>query len=207
MSKADEFLMGGGVPSAKFPDIGTTVTGVITHIAEPQQQRDFASGAPKTWDDGSPMMQLPVHLLTEQRDPDIADDEGLRAIYIKGGLVKAVRDAVRQAGGKGLEVGGTLTVTYARDGVAKQRGFNPPKEYDVTYASPGAAASGDFLGVNGQQTATAQPAPAAPPASDPVTTARSLLAVGTPAEQVAQLTGLDMAVIAALSNLPAPIAS
>jgi hypothetical protein len=199
MSKADEFLMGGGVPSAKFPDIGSSVTGVITHIAEPQQQRDFASGTPKTWDDGSPMMQLPVHLLTEQRDPEIADDEGLRAVYIKGGLIKSVREAVRAAGAKGLEVGGTLTVTYARDGVAKQRGFNPPKEYDVSYASPGAAASGDFLGVNGQQTT---PATASPAASDPVTTARSLLAVGTPAEQIAQITGLDPAVVAALQNLP-----
>lgn len=155
---ADDFFAG-GTPSAKFDTIGVTVAGTITRVGEPMQQRDFTSGAPKVWDDGRPMMQLPVDVQTDLRDPEIAHDDGTRAIYIKGELQKAIRTAVRQAGATGLRVGGSLSVTYTGDGTAKQRGMNAPKLYSAVYTAPAAQAADSFLG--GQP--AAQPNPVAVP--------------------------------------------
>lgn len=131
---ADEFLMGaGGAPTAKFPTPGASITGRITERPKVEQQRDIKDGSLKFWSDGNKMMQLVVTIQTDQRDPEIEDDDGKRRIFVKGVMKNAVADAVRAVGGKGLEVGGTLTVTYTHDGVAKQRGFDPPKQYAAQY--------------------------------------------------------------------------
>lgn len=135
MPSADDFLMGGGgAPTAKFPTPGTAVGGRITEKPTVEQQRDISTGDKKFWSDGNPMMQLVVTVQTEERDPQIEEDDGRRRLFIKGQMKNAVADAVRAAGGRGLEVGGILTVTYSHDGTASQRGFNPPKQYAATYA-------------------------------------------------------------------------
>lgn len=169
---ADQFLMGGGIKSAKFETVGTTVGGPIAEKPEVQQQRDFSSGEPKFWNDGKPMLQLRVLLRTSQRDPDDPEDDGLRAIYVKGLLQKVVQQAVRAAGTNGLEVDGVLTVTYTGDGERKGN-LNPPKLYSATYTSP------DPL----SQAAEPSPAPSAPP----------------PAAGAAIPEGIDPAVWAALT--------
>src|SRR4051794_6202440 len=93
---ADQFLMGGGVASAKFERIGDFVVGTVAEEPEVRQQTDLTTGTLKVWDDGRPMLQLVVTLQTEQRDG--ADDDGLRRVYVKGkSLTDAVRDAVRKA--------------------------------------------------------------------------------------------------------------
>jgi len=132
---ANSFLMQTGVPSAKFPTVGTTVTGTIVREPELQQQTDFDTGEPLTWPDGRPRMQVRVILQTDERDPQIPGDNGERAIYIKGNLQKAVAQAVRAAGANRLEVGGKLSVTYSSDGVAQGR-KNPPKLYSAKYEPP-----------------------------------------------------------------------
>ena len=136
---ADDFLLGGSLPSAKFASIGITVTGRITERPTVEQQRDFTTGDAKYWEDGKPQLQLVVTISTTLRDPEINDDDGTRRVYIKGQLKNAVAQAVRAAGAKGLEIGGVLSVTYARDGVAKNPRFNAPKEYTAHY-TPAAAA-------------------------------------------------------------------
>lgn len=153
---ANEFLMGGGIPAAQFPDeaYGTTVGGVITTQPEMVQQTDLDDGTLKFWNDGKPMMQCIVIVQTEIRDPQITDDEGLRKFYIKANSLKAVREAVRRSGSKGLEVGGTLALTYTADGERKSRTKNPPKLYSATYQPPAAAAANAFL--NGSQQPPAQ---------------------------------------------------
>jgi hypothetical protein len=155
---AENFLMGGGATSAKFEAPGDTTSGTITEAPEVRQQTDIQSGEPVFWPSGDPKMQLIVTLQTTLRDD--ADDDGKRRIYVKGkSLTEAVREAVKKTGARGLETGGTLTVTYTGDGQATQRGFNPPKLYTATYARPDTTAqSGEFLGV---QATPAQPAPAA----------------------------------------------
>lgn len=131
---ADDFLMGGGgAPTAKFPTPGAILTGRITEKPTVEQQRDIQTGEKKFWPDGNPMMQLVVTVQTDERDPSIEDDDGRRRLFVKGVMKNAIADAVRAAGARGLEVGGTLTVTYTHDGIAKQRGFSPPKQYSAQY--------------------------------------------------------------------------
>lgn len=136
MPSADQFLMSGGGHSAKFPTIGTTVTGVISTPPEVQQQRDPKDGKPKFWDDGKPMLQLKVALSTFERDPADPDDDGTRNLYVKGQMQQAIKDAVKAAGAGRLDVGGTLTVTYIADGEKKNVTFNAPKVYAAVYAPP-----------------------------------------------------------------------
>jgi hypothetical protein len=169
---ANDFLMGGGVKSASFPTVGTTVTGPIVRKPEVRQQTDLTTGEPKTFSNGDPMLQLVVQIGTDQRDPADPADDGVRGLYIKGAMLAAVRAAVRAAGAKGLEVGGILTVTYTSDGTVAKRGFNPPKLYSATYQPPTSSAAADaFLGaaapttpapVSPAPTIPQQPAPAAP---------------------------------------------
>lgn len=174
---ANDFLMGGGTAAAKFETIGTTLSGQITQPPRVEQQKDLNTGEPKFWNDGQPMQQLLVTIQTTLRDPAIDQDNGERTFYIKAKMLAAVREAVRRSGAKGLEVGGTLSITYTGDGEATKRGFNPPKLYSASYTAPSAAAANDFLA--GQQAAPAVPqqqpyvapaqqaAPAAPAAWTP----------------------------------------
>jgi len=149
----DEFLLSAGIRSASFQAIGDAVVGFITRQPDVQQQRDFNTGQPKFWSDGNPMMQLRVVLMTEQRDPEDPEDSGERAVYIRGNMQKAVAQAVRQAGAKGLEAGGKLLIKYSGDGEATQRGFNPPKLYQARYRPPAAEATPVPEPANGQQPA------------------------------------------------------
>lgn len=128
----DEFLMGGGVTSFKFETVGQVAKGPITELAM-QQQRDFKTGLPKFWDaDGRPMMQLRVVIQTEERNDD---DDGLRALYLKGESQKAVREAVKTAGAKTIEVGGILALAFT--GLGEKKGnLDPPKLYKAQYKAP-----------------------------------------------------------------------
>lgn len=133
------FLLGGGGKSAKFETVGDTVTGVICAPPELRQQTDIKTGAPKTWDNGDPIMQLVVKLQTDQREDD--EDDGVRNLYVSGGfkrasLQKAVADALRTAKAKGLELGGTLAIRYTGEEPASVKGFNPAKLYAAKYTPP-----------------------------------------------------------------------
>jgi hypothetical protein len=173
---ANELLMGGGRAAAKFPTIGTTITGRIAQTPQARQQTDIETGEPLTFANGDPRMQIVVTLATAERDPTDADDDGERALYIKGNMLTAIRDAVRKTGAKGLEVGGTLTITYTADGEKKNRAFNAPKLYAAVYVPPSAAAANEVL-MGAPAPAVASPAaptpaPAAPVGVDPAVWAR-----------------------------------
>ncbi|MDM2104790.1 Uncharacterised protein [Mycobacteroides abscessus subsp. bolletii] len=134
------FLSGGGAPSAKFKTHGDTVGGVIVEEPTQQQQRDLESGDLETWPDGNPKMQLVVTVQTDLRDPAVEDDDGKRRIFVKGGLRKAVQEAVIAAGSRGLDVGGELHVTYTGDG--ERKGYlTAPKLYSARYVKPSESAA------------------------------------------------------------------
>lgn len=160
---ANDLLMGSGSKSAAFPTIGTSVSGRIVREPKAQQQTDPKDGSFKTFANGDPMMQLVVQIQTDERDATDADDDGIRALYVKGKMLAAVRDAVKAAGAKGLEVGGELTVTYVADGEKTNKAFNAPKLYTATYRPPAGEAANSLLMGN----APASPAPAAQAAPSP----------------------------------------
>lgn len=141
-------MSGGGTTSAKFEAIGDKVSGEILSV-ETKQQTDL-DGNPKTWDNGDPMWQVVVVLQTDERNDD--EDDGRRAVYLKGSskyasTAKAAADAVKEAGAKSLEVGGTFGLAYIGDGEPTKRGFSAPKLYQAAYKPPVAGVDlGDLLG-------------------------------------------------------------
>jgi len=138
----NEFLLASGVPSFKFDQIGATAKGPIESL-DMMQQKDFTTGALLAWEDGRPKMQLRIVLATDQRDPTIADDDGQRAIYVKGQMQQAVRDAIKIGGAAKIEVGGTLAVRYDSDGEPPKKGLNAPKQYRAKYEPPTPATAVD----------------------------------------------------------------
>jgi hypothetical protein len=131
---ANDLIMGGGSPSVKFLEIGTKVVGEVVDTAT-GQQRDFKTGELKFWKDGNPMMQAIITLQTDQRDPEIPDDDGKRRLFVSSRRMReAIRDAVQAAGAKFIEVGGKLAVQFTErpdDGTE-----NPPKFYAAQYKRP-----------------------------------------------------------------------
>lgn len=128
------FLSAGGAPAAKFPTPGTTYKGII-ESAIVSQQTDL-DGNPKTWKDGNPSMQLVVTIATDERDPAIDDDDGMRRLFVKGQMLAAVKEALKKAGCKSIDAGGTLAVQYKEDGPVTKAGFNAPKLYVAQYKAP-----------------------------------------------------------------------
>lgn len=162
------FLMGGGAAAVSFPTIGTTVSGRIVATPEVRQQTNPQDNSPKFFKNGDPMMQLVVRVATDERNLQDLTDDGTRAFYIKANMLNAVREAVRKAGAKGLEVGGTLSVTYVADGEKTNPAFNAPKLYTAVYQPPTGQAANDLLmgNNNGQSNPPAaqiQPAPVGEP--------------------------------------------
>lgn len=135
---SDSFLMGAGGRSATFKNVNDQVDGVVMSY-EMRQQTDPKTREVKTWNDGAPMMQLVVTLLTEEHTDD--DDDGLRRLYIKGQMQMAVADAVRKAGARGIREGGRLFVRYTGDGQAARPGLSAPKHYFAKYQAPVQAVS------------------------------------------------------------------
>jgi hypothetical protein len=192
MSTIVEALLAGGPPALKFDTLGVVHSGRITAV-EARQQTDYDNGTPMVYADGNPMMQIIVDLDTDQRDPSIPDDDGSRRAYIKGQMLSAARSAVKQAGARSLLPGGTLTVAWIGEGVAKNARFNKPKIYQVTYVAPSGVeqvlAAPAAVAPQVQAAAppvVAQAAPAAP-RMDAVKIAQ-LKAMGYSDEQISKLT-------------------
>lgn len=184
MSTGDDFFAG-GLPSAKFDVQNKIVGGRVVRVGEKQQQRDM-QGNPKFWDGetkSDPMWQLPIDVQTDERDPEVVGDTGLRTIYVKqsGDMKRAIGEAVRRAGVQGApKVGGVLEVAWTGVEPARTRGFNDKKLYSARYTAPTAAdpffaggqqanEPGPMQQVENRQRAQSNSAPAADPfASAPV---------------------------------------
>ena len=141
------FFNGGSAKYQSFKQIGASVTGTITEEPVLRQQTDFASGALLCWPDGNPKQVLVVVLQTTEQDGP--NDDGRRSIWAAnpGGLRTALGKAVHAAGAKQLDVGGTLTITYVKDGDRPANtGYNPPKVYEAVYVPPAATAPRSWQG-------------------------------------------------------------
>ena len=130
-----QMLTAGGAAACKFVAVGDTHKGKII-AAEKRQQTDYATGTPKTWDNGEPMWEIVITL-----DTGIEDENGEthRRLFVRGAMLKAVREALKDANAK-LEVGGELAVRYTGDGEPSKKGFNAPKLFKAKYTPPAPAA-------------------------------------------------------------------
>lgn len=134
------FFSGGG-KTAKFPTIGTTVSGTIRAVHPPEAQTDLTTG--KEIPD---KYQVRIDLDTDDRDPSDPEDTGSRTLYVKGWMRGAIGDAVRRAGVQGPPApGGRLTVTFSSEKPSGV-GLSPTKIYDAVYVPPSAASTAGFFG-------------------------------------------------------------
>jgi hypothetical protein len=130
----NDLIMGGGAPSVKWPTPGTKVVGEIVNLTT-AQQTDKETGDLKFWKDGRPKMQVVATLQTDERDPEILDDDGQRRLFVSSWRMRnAIADAIRAAGARGLEVGGKLAVQFTD---TEDAGTSiPAKRYVAQYKPP-----------------------------------------------------------------------
>jgi len=194
-SDLDGLMSGGGAgPSAFTKDtpLNTRVTGTILS-ATGSQRRDYITGDPKVWNDGSPQMQIAVSIATSARDN--ADDDGVRGVYIKtwGPQRDALLDAVKAAGftklSQALVPGAVFTAEFYGTQPSKQGSDEKLFRFHITPAPAAsmdaATATPDPWSPTPATPPPAAPTPAAPPAAAP--------AVASPAETVKQLRALGIA--------------
>jgi hypothetical protein len=153
MSDPNDFLFGGGGKAAKFESIGDSVEGRIEDVVV-SQQTSMEDNTPLTWPDGRPREQLVITLATDLREGD--DDDGIRKLYAKGGkyeaaegtgtsMKDAIADAVKKAGARSIDEGGTLRVGHTGIGKKTNRGYSAPKLYRAVYTPPKASVGADDL--------------------------------------------------------------
>jgi hypothetical protein len=176
MKDANELLLGGGGgKAASFPRIGTIVAGEVLSEPKTQEVTDMVTKDVKRFKNGDPMMQVLITIQTELRDPDDPEDDGVRTVYAKNKMLKAIGQAMRTAKVKAIEPGGFLEIGYIGDGPKGDMPI-PPKLFEARYTPPAPQASSVFMQAAG---------------AEPAIPARSVLNSAPPAQQPVQRTTLD----------------
>lgn len=113
------------LPSAKFPTIGTTVSGIVAGIDRSEvptfDDRGRVNGV-KFDDDGSAITQVDVTLNTET---------GMVVLHTGGAIYWAIGRALAEIDAEDLEIGDSLIVEYTGDGEPTAKGRNAPKQYSA----------------------------------------------------------------------------
>lgn len=150
---ANDVLMGSGGPQVvKFPQGKQPITAKGTVSSTSTRQATDIKQQPKFFESGDPMLDVIIVLDNCEVIPTLDEnaykgddaDDGRRRLIAGFEMQKAIGQAIRDGGAKGIENGGTLAVQYYGDGTAKGVGFNPPKLFRAEYRPPAAGA-----GVNG----------------------------------------------------------
>lgn len=131
--------------SWKDQPIGTTLEGIVT-ASRRVQARDYETELPKTWEDGSPVMQTLVMI-------ELADGTITR-LYASGGKFdaeggkgegtsceRAIALAVRAAGDDRIRKGARLAVTLSGQAKPRSAKYKPAHLYTASYAKPAEEAS------------------------------------------------------------------
>lgn len=136
--------------SCKFEQVGDTHVGKISEIGEPIQATEFQTNNPSFWPSGDPIMQAKITLETDERDPEDPRDDGKRGLWVmqsakKGGMLWAIREAVKAAQVDTIKPGGVLQVSFVGTDPESKNPRNPRKLYQASYQAP-APAGGMFAG-------------------------------------------------------------
>ena len=129
--------------------IGDKISGIVVSAGK-EQQRDFDTGSLLEWDNGDPRMESVVIVSdTGLKDPELENDDGTRALHLRGGNYdaaegagvsgeKALLEAIQKSGIR-CEPG--VKIQAAITGMAKPtgRGRNPAKLWTIKLekAEPG----------------------------------------------------------------------
>jgi hypothetical protein len=146
--------IGGGGKSWSPETIGEKIKGTIRTV-DRRPQREFGTGKDLMWDDGRPRLLTYIELETELHDDD--EDDGVRALYAKGGknfepaqghgtsMEVAIAEAVKAAGSSSIDEGAMLAIEFT--GIAKPttRGYQGAKLFRAQYKPPVSSVSADDL--------------------------------------------------------------
>lgn len=120
----------GGAPAFKFTNVGDTCKGSIISVKK-RQQTDFATKALMTWPDGNPKWQNVITIQPEDGGDPVA-------VFAKGQLLTAVKEAIVASGSKGFEENARIVIRH-HELKPSDKG-NPQKLFQVKYEAPVAAA-------------------------------------------------------------------
>jgi hypothetical protein len=158
---SEDFLFGGKpIPSLKWQHpvwtpngkpVGSVQGGTICQMPYKQQRTEMVTnkpgekgkvGKPRFFENGDPMMQLVVPVQTDERDPSMVADDGVRAIYIAYPNDANLRTAMLEVGARKLEIGGVLLQRWvsgagnAGDGRVYEFKYTPPANVQNWDAHP-----------------------------------------------------------------------
>lgn len=165
--------------------MGESHTGVLID-ADVQPATEFGTGEIKYRKDGvTPIMQLVITWRTEERDPNVPNDDGTRKVGCSWRLEAEIRRAIKATGAEGMEEGGELTITF----IGEEKVANTPgakaKMYKASYVPPKAYIGGTVaVEEDGAEDEAAVP-------EDKAETVRSLWDAKQPIELITRVTGLS----------------
>lgn len=116
-------------PSAKFPTIGTKISGTVLSVVNDAPIPIFEGGrmvGNRVGLDKKPMHQVDVTIETAEKKKLV--------FHTNGPLFDAIDAALDEAGLTDLISGYSISVEYTGDGESAAAGLNPPKEYAVEIA-------------------------------------------------------------------------
>lgn len=154
-------LASGAGKTAKFEQIGDSVEGTV--VSAELKPSTEPGGKPRLFPDGNPQFDFVFMIQTDQRDPDIQNDDGIRSVWMRsfGDDKKAILDAVTAAGDDDVNQGGWLKITLTGTVPAKTPGYAPRKIRSAEYRKPqgavGQAAGVPVQNPQAQQAQQAQP--------------------------------------------------
>lgn len=141
--EAWDFITGSGAPTLSFSKeepagsgdyiskpLGTKFTGYLKGSPIKKQATDYSTGEPKFYDDGNPIYDLVLTLDTDYRDPAKEDDDGVRRLFVGGGMRKALAAEMREK--KLKRFGDGTQVTVELSGFKPNPKGKPSKVFTVT---------------------------------------------------------------------------
>lgn len=157
-------FFGGQPPAAKFDAEGDTIEGVVMAKELRQQTDPQDASTVLTWPDGRPKMQALVTLQVAKPDED---DDGLRILYVRGYMQRAIVQALRAQHLRDLPINAHLKVTWASTDAPTVKGHDGARQYEAEIKLPTRRTAGRGAGKVRNAPDTDAPTPDAPPDDQP----------------------------------------
>jgi hypothetical protein len=114
----DDFMGSESLPAFRFANVGDSVKGQLINVTKLEDKTP--DGTVKRWADGSPM-----HVFVFDLDENF-DGKPEWAVWVRGNMVTAVREALKAAGLKPSDKP-ILTIKHTELGEPSKKGYSPPK--------------------------------------------------------------------------------
>jgi len=117
-------------PSIPLP-VGTWYEGVVSEEPVRRQATDYETRLPATYRSGDPIYDIILRLDTQYRDPEDDTDDGVRTLFLRSTMLRALQDEMKRLNIKRFGIGTHLKIEltgFKSNGANKQ----PSKLYNIT---------------------------------------------------------------------------